>query len=355
MITIAYGVDIAKLTYDVLAVSDILEYLTPKLKVAIKPNLITAHPASDGATTHPEVVEGIIVFLKEQGLDDIRVIESSAVGKSTKHAYKNCGYEKLSRKYGIPLIDLKTDKCTTKKSDGYSIDICDEALKTGFLINVPVLKAHSQTKMTCCMKNLKGCIPDKEKRRFHTLGIHKPVAALNAMLKPGYCVVDGVCGDLSFEEGGNPVVANRIIAGRNPLLVDSYCAELIGFGFDEIEYLSYGERIGIGERYSQNTKIVELNSGDKPVFEEKNNRIVNRYLSLIEEKSACSVCYSTLIYALHRLGGKTRAEDMIHIGQGFRGESGSGIGIGACTKGFECNVPGCPPKATDIISALKRR
>ena len=187
------------------------------------------------------------------------------------------------------------------------------------------------------------------------MGIHKPVVALNALLKPGYCVVDGVCGDLSFEEGGNPVTANRIIAGRNPLLVDSYCAELIGYKFDEIEYLTYGERIGIGERYTQDTKIVELNSQDKPVFEPKSNRTADRYRDLIEEKSACSVCYSALIYALHRLGGKTCAEGKIHIGQGFQGESGSGIGIGACTKGFECHVPGCPPKATDIISALTLR
>jgi len=29
--------------------------------------------------------------------------------------------------------------------------------------------------------------------------------------------VDGICGDLSFEEGGTPVEANRVIAGQNPL------------------------------------------------------------------------------------------------------------------------------------------
>jgi len=299
MITIAYGTDIVKTTYDVLTASDMGSYLTPNLKVAIKPNLINEHPASYGSTTHPEVVEGIIVFLKEYGLHDIRIIESSAVGESTKQAYKICGYKVLSDKYDIPLIDLKSDSFTTKKFDDYSLDIFDEALKTDFLINVPVLKAHSQTKLTCCMKNLKGCIPDSEKRRYHTLGIHKPLVALNALLKTSYCVVDGVCGDLSFEEGGSPVVANRIIAGKNPLLVDSYCAELIGYRFDEIEYLTYGERIGIGERYSKDTKIIELNVEDKPVFEAKSSRTANSYQDLIDENSACSVCYSSLIYALH--------------------------------------------------------
>ena len=185
------------------------------------------------------------------------------------------------------------------------------------------------------------------------MGIHRPVAGLNALLRPGYNVVDGVCGDLSFEEGGSPVAAGRIIAGRNPLLVDSWCAELIGYSFNEIEYLTYGERIGIGERYTKDTKIVELNVGDKPAFESRSSRTADRYRDLIEEKAACSACYAALIYALHRLGGRTSAQGRIHIGQGFRGESGPGIGIGACTKGYECNVQGCPPKATDIISALK--
>ena len=184
------------------------------------------------------------------------------------------------------------------------------------------------------------------------MGIDKPVAVLNALLKTGYCVVDGICGDLSFEEGGNPVEANRIIAGRNPLTVDSYCAELIGYRPDEIEYLSYGKELGLGEYYSQNTKIIELNPQNKPIHTTSSNRAVDRYKSHIAEDAACSACYSSLIYALHRLGGKVKTEGKIHIGQGFKGESGDGIGIGNCTQGYAICVPGCPPKATDIIHVL---
>jgi len=227
MIVVAYGKDIVQNTYGALASSDIGFYLDANFAVAIKPNLVVPRPASDGATTHPEVVKGIILFLRDFGVKSIKIIESSWVGDSTKKAYIKCGYEELSRKYDVPLIDLKSDSCTKLKHGDYSISVCNEALKTDFLINVPVLKAHCQTGLTCCMKNLKGCIPDSEKRRFHTLGIHKPVAALNKLITTGYCVVDDICGDLSFEEGGNPVEADRIIAGRNPLTVDSYCAELI--------------------------------------------------------------------------------------------------------------------------------
>jgi len=353
MIVVTYGKDIVKNTYDTLKASDIDLYLNVNFNVAIKPNLVVSRSASDGATTHPEVVEGIILFLKDFGVKKIKIIESSWIGDSTKRAYKNCGYEEISRKYNVPLIDLKSDKYTSIKYSNYAIEICDEALKTDFLINVPVLKAHCQTRFTGCMKNLKGCISDNEKRKFHTLGLHRPIAELNMLVKTGYCVVDGICGDLSFEEGGNPVETNRIIAGQNPLLVDSYCAELIGYRPDDIEYLSYGKKLGVGEYYSQDTKIIELNFENKPVHEIKSSRTAEKYRNNIQEDSACSACYSSLIYALHRTGGKINGAWKIHIGQGFKNKTGEGIGIGNCTKGFTKCVTGCPPKATDIIDMLR--
>ena len=352
MIVVSYGAEIVKNTYDTLAASDISLYLDAGMDVSVKPNLVVPCPAFDGATTHPEVVEGIILFLRDFGVKGIKIIESSWVGDSTKRAYKYCGYEELSRRFSVPLIDLKSDGYSTYRYAEYDIAICDEAMKAGFLINVPVLKAHCQTRFTCCMKNLKGCIPDAEKRRFHTFGIHKPVAALNMLLKTGYCVVDGICGDLTMEEGGNPVPSNRIIAGRDPLMLDSYCAELIGYRPDEIGYISYGREIGVGEYFSRETRLVELNSQNKPVLDAKSNRVSDKYRRLIDEDAACSACYSSLVYALHRLKGSRRAGGKIHIGQGFAGKSGDGLGVGNCTRGFARCVPGCPPKATDIIAAL---
>ena len=353
MIVLTYGAEISKNAYETLAASDVLSYLDSVMAVSIKPNLVVPGPASNGAVTHPEVVEGIILFLKDHGVKSIKIIESSWVGDSTKDAFKYSGFRDLANRHGIALIDLKSDSFTVVKHEKYDIAICDEALRTDFLLNVPVLKAHCQTRLTCCMKNLKGCIPDKEKRRFHSLGIHKPVAVLNALLKTGYNVVDGICGDLSFEEGGNPVVSNRIIAGRNPLLIDSFCAELIGYRPEEIGYISYGRELGVGEYFSAETKLVERGAGAKPARDLRAGGISEKYSNYINEDAACSSCYSSLVYALHRLGGAPHVSGRIHIGQGFAGKNGSGVGVGDCACGFEKCVPGCPPKATDIIEALR--
>ncbi|MCL2184968.1 MAG: DUF362 domain-containing protein [Treponema sp.] len=351
MITINYGKDYTKTTSDTLAASDIKIYLQKDFSVSIKPNLVVERPASGGATTHPEVIEGIILFLKDFGIKNIKIIENSACGHNTKMAFKACGYEILHKKYGVALIDLKDDNFISLKHDGIDYKISELALKSDFLINVPVLKAHCQTKMTCCMKNLKGCMPQSEMRRFHALGLNKPIAGLNFLLKTHFCVADGICGDLSFEEGGTPVEANRIITGQNPLFVDSYCAQLIGYNPDDIGYLSYGKKLGIGEYFSQKTKVTELNADQKPVCQIKSDRIADKYRSLIEEDCACSVCYASLIFALHRKGGIISGKK-ICIGQGFKGKSGGCLGIGNCTKGFKKYVKGCPPKAADILAFL---
>jgi len=352
MLTVNYGKDYIKTTYDTLAASDINQHLQKNISVCIKPNLVVERPASGGATTHPEVIEGIIQFLKDYGVKDIKIIENSACGHSTKLAFRACGYEALQKKYGATLKDLKDDNFISLEHEGIDFMISETALKSDFLINVPVLKAHCQTRLTCCMKNLKGCMPQSEMRRFHALGLHKPIAGLNVLLKTHYCVIDGICGDLSFEEGGTPVEANRIIACSNPLLADSYCAGLIGYNPDDIGYLKYAKQYGAGEYYSNKTKVVELNAEQKPVCEQKSNRIADKYRSLIEEDCACSVCYAALIFALHRKGASLRGKK-ICIGQGFKGNNNAvNIGIGNCTQGFKNYVKGCPPKAVDILGML---
>ncbi|MCL1988607.1 MAG: DUF362 domain-containing protein [Firmicutes bacterium] len=351
MIFVNYGLDWAKATYNLLVASDITDYLKLGMSVALKPNLVNVTHPSEGATTHPEVLEGIIQFLQEFGIKKIKIMESGAIGNNTKKAYKVAGYEYLTQKYGVPLVDLKNAPTKTLQHSGLNIPIAEEALNAEFLIDVPVLKAHCQTKLTCCLKNLKGCLPESEMRRFHTLGLHKPIAALAALLPVHYCVVDGICGDLSFEEGGTPVEANRIIAARNPLLVDSFCAGLIGYQPEEIGYLSLAKEHGIGEFFSENTQVVQLNTTDKP--QQKSERISERYRkSNIVEKDACSVCYSALVFALHRAGGTNKN---ICIGQAFKGEKNSNaLGIGNCTANFDNFVKGCPPKAVDILEYIKK-
>ena len=65
---------------------------------------------------------------------------------------------------------MQKDKGIERDCRGMKLNVCERAANIDFLINVPVLKGHCQTKITCALKNMKGLIPNKEKRRFHSLG-----------------------------------------------------------------------------------------------------------------------------------------------------------------------------------------
>jgi len=350
-IYINYGTNLQVMTYELMKEADIAAGLRPDMRIGIKPNLVVSRPADEGATTHPEIVEGIIQYLRDAGVYNICILEGAWVGDSTQQAFRKCGYTYLADKYNVELIDTKRDRAIAKESKGLLINVCESAVSVDYLINVPVLKGHCQTGMTCCLKNLKGCIPDSEKRRFHTLGLHKPIAALNAILRPSLHIVDSVCGDLSFEEGGHPVTANRIILGFDPVLLDSFGAQLIGYRPDDITHLRMARDYGLGKYISDDTEIVELNVNIRPVADMKHKSAVARLSRYIDEDSACSACYASLIYALDKVG-KIKV-DRIKIGQGFKGKKLSGFGVGMCTSGCDRYVKGCPPKASDIIEMLE--
>ncbi|UNC93843.1 DUF362 domain-containing protein [Candidatus Contubernalis alkalaceticus] len=343
-------------------VRELLESMSPEKEwnkdalIALKPNLVVSKPSDSGATTSPQVTRGVIEHLIEKGFNNLVIMESSWVGDSTMKAFKVCGYEKLAREYNIDLIDMKKDKAIKKKGKNLTISLCEMVLEIDYLINLPVLKSHCQTRLTCALKNLKGLIPDKEKRRFHDLGLHKPIAELNSLVKTDLIIVDAVIGDLTHEEGGNPVEMGRIIGGTDPVLVDSYSAELIGVEVEEIPYISMSNQMGIGKLFNNDTVVKEYRLDNYPQITLKPSPRVRRLAEHIEEGGACSPCYGALIHALSRLEERGALEKIpvkIFIGRKYKDIESSSLGIGMCTAKFNRNVSGCPPKARDIVKYLE--
>ena len=351
-ILITYGEDITAMAVRLAQEANLAELIGDKnKKIGLKPNLVNAKPASMGSTTHPEIAEGLITYLKQNGFNNIVILEGSCLGASTVDTFSACGYKKLAAKTGVRLIDTKTDKSRVCDCKGMKIEICESALALDFMINLPVMKGHCQTKITCALKNNKGVIPDREKRRFHTIGLDKPIAHLNAVVRNDFIVVDGICGDMDFEEGGNPLYYGRMLAARDPVLCDTWAAVQMGLNPGEIPYIGIAEKLGIGSANLSAAKIRELNKAQKnaPVQTGK----VRQYAPYIDENNSCSACYASLINALFRLEQNklSRLKNKISVGQGFKGRKGE-IGIGQCCSGFKQSCRGCPPSGSDILELL---
>ncbi|MCL2007869.1 MAG: DUF362 domain-containing protein [Treponema sp.] len=360
-ILLIYGYDPVKMAEKIAEAAGLSDLIGDRKKrIGLKPNLVVSRPALEGATTHPEIAHGIINYLKKNGFDNIVILEGSWVGDSTAKAFSACGYTSLAKKLGIELIDTQKDEYQTIDCKGLDIEICQSALDLDFMINLPVFKGHCQTLLTCALKNNKGLISNNEKRRFHSLGLDKPIAHLNTAIRSDFIIVDGICGDLDFEEGGNPVFGHRLFAARDPVLCDAWAADLMGYDAIEIPYISLAEKLGVGSKGPP--VVIELNKCSDALLRDDDNHVpyslkssrkVKLLSGFIHEEGACSACYSSLVFALSRLG-RTEREDLgrISIGQEFRGVKDR-LGVGQCTEEFDHFCPGCPPTGMDVLTFLR--
>lgn len=359
-----YGTDYKEMTKRLLEEADLKARLPEKDKcIGIKPNLVAPTPAECGATTHPEIVAGIIEYLQERGYYNIMLTEGSWVGDKTSESIEVCGYDRLIETYGVAFRDAQKEQRFEKDCAGLMLNLCQCVQEIDFLINVPVLKGHCQTKITCALKNVKGLIPNKEKRRFHALGLHKPIAHLNAGLHQDFVVVDHICGDLDFEDGGNPVVRNCIMAACDPVLVDAYVCRLLHYETDDVPYIRLAEQLGVGSADLEQAEIYEcarneqlewkcVSKTEQPL---PKSRKVVELCDAVEEVESCSACYGYLIPALERLkeeGLLEKLDTRICIGQGYQGRTGK-LGIGRCTSDFAYNLKGCPPTDHQIYEFLR--
>lgn len=347
-----FGRDAHAMTLALLEASHAADAIPAGADVALKPNLVVAAAPEGGATTHAGVLSGCIEYLFDHGFRTVSVMEGSWVGDRTGRAMRAAGYDRVCERYGVPFYDLKGDETRSVDTPFGPIEICRRALDAGFLINLPVLKGHCQTVMTCALKNCKGCLPDREKRRFHSAGLMKPIAALACALRPDLTVVDSICGDLDFEEGGNPVQTDRMFLGTDPVQLDAYGCRLMGLRVEDVPYIGWAERWGGGTTHFREEELIRLNEPAPGGRDARPGGKVAALTKGVRADGACSACYAGLVRALHTVGNQTGRP--IAIGQGWQGKTFDGVGVGRCCCGADLPIPGCPPTAEEIARVIGR-
>jgi uncharacterized protein (DUF362 family) len=360
------------------------ERLRPDSKVLLKPNIAWAGRASRsspkfGTVTTARVAEDLIRLLREYGCRDICIGEGTVLnrelGSNTSGGYRLSGMERVARQYGVRLIDFHQEPFTAVELDGVEIRISAVALESDFLINIPVLKTHSQTKVSLGLKNLKGCLDMRSRMEFHRRDLDRFIARLNTRVRPQLTVIDGIyameCGPDFL---GTAHRTNLIIAGRDSFLCDLVGSMILGIEPSSVGYLAEFASI---EKRSMDRDSVEvrgeriedvmLNLGWQRDFGEIMRQVSVKGLKFQDGgKSYCSGCLAPLESVLVAYSKDNPGVDLGGVEICFGGQvrpdkrSRKVFLVGNCSiqanRDFEgaVRIKGCPIGVRDAFYAFTR-
>ena len=296
----------------------------------------------------------MLEYLQENGFRDLRVIEGSWVGSRTSEAVQTSGLLDVCRQYRVPFIDLQKDASASYDAKGMQIKVCNEAMRPGFLINMPVLKGHGQTLITCALKNAKGLIPNSEKAPLPRARLHAPIAHLNALIHWDFILVDNICGDLTLRKAAT----RSKWTGSSPARIRCSATASSAGPWDISRRTSptsrWRRRSASAAQIFLPRRSPRSTNRHRPSQTSGRRVACRRWAGMSARMQPAAPATGLLLYALNKLEadyGRLTFDDTICIGQNYRGKTGS-LGIGSCTQGFACSLKGCPPSAAEIYDFL---
>src|SRR3989344_1997573 len=210
-------------------------------KIVIKPNVNEFQESGSGANTSSAVIDSLVSLLIKKS-PNITIAEGTSIIGNALANFRKAGYYDISKKYGIELIDLNKGKFRNVKIPNAKVlknaRISETILGANKIINVPVLKTHVLTTITCALKNMKGCLHPNDKLKCHTIGLDEAIVDYNRILKPYLVIVDATTAmQGSGPHSGEKIRLDRIFAGTNSLAIDYAIAKCAGIPINKINHL----------------------------------------------------------------------------------------------------------------------
>lgn len=248
--------------------------------ILIKTNACFYWNSSTGQTTDLRVISGIIDWLRERYGQDvsIRIGEADASVMKVNHAFEVLSYGELAQQQHVELINLSHgEKVEQEVSVGkrkITLSFSKTVLGSDMLVNVPKLKSHPITSMTCCLKNVYGMIYEPYKWQYHTY-LDQAIVAANKIARADLNVVDGVVAN-----GKHPFRLGALLAGTDPVAVDAVAARIMGYEPSDISHVALAEKERVGVSNGV-TVVGEDIEGFRRVFPKRNVSLERRYIPLL--------------------------------------------------------------------------
>jgi uncharacterized protein (DUF362 family) len=221
-------------------------------KVLVKPNIGWDVIPELAANTNPVLLKRIIDHCFRAGAKEVYVFDHTC--DNWVNCYKNSGLEKTARSAGAKVVPANTENYYQQVDipGGVklkSAKVHELLLETDVFINVPVLKDHNSTRMTCCLKNMMGVVWDRG--FWHSNNLNQCIADYALFeKKPALNIID--CYNVMVKHGPQGVSKEDIVQMKSQIITtdwvagDAAAAKMLGVEIEKIEYIPMAHKMGLG-------------------------------------------------------------------------------------------------------------
>ena len=227
--------------------------LRPSGRTLCKPNLVAAGPLFANAYTRPEVMEGVLLALKDRdaGMTDLVVGERCGITIPTRYVFEHAGYDAMLARVGVKrsLFEEEVQVEIPLTHQGRlrdSLFTPEPVAKADFFVNVPKFKSHPWTTVTFSMKNYIGIQDDRHRLIDHDHRLNEKVADLQYVVQPKLIVIDAIVAGEGRMLTPVPRALKLLVIGNNQPAIDAVCCQLIGVDPRTVEHINLASQRGFG-------------------------------------------------------------------------------------------------------------
>jgi uncharacterized protein (DUF362 family) len=243
-------------------------------KVFVKVNLISSEFVP-GQCTSPLVLDEVLRELTGKGYDVTFGDADLAAARQCDKAARVWGHRRLAEKYGVHFQNLSKETLIKVDVNGQvfrNLDIPRCVLDADHIINLPVIKTHCLTGLTCALKHFWGVVP-RVRHQYH-LVVNDAIADITSFLKNKitYNVADGTIGmEGNAPRTGKSKVCNVIMASSDPVALDAAVAEYMCIPLPEHVVAAAKREVGFidyvikGDEFKPD-RFLPPDSNRQPVF-----------------------------------------------------------------------------------------
>lgn len=232
------------------ALGGMRKFIRKEQTVVVKPNIAWIANPEGAADTNPILVKRIIEQCFGAGASRVYVFDHTC--DDSNITYNVSGIEKAAREANATVVQANKESYfqevrvpgahTLKQTKVHEL-----ILESDVFINVPILKNHGSTRMTCALKNLMGVVWDRH--YYHRTDLNRCIAEFPLYRKPDLTIVDAynILTDGPRAKSLEHVINKKMqLISKDMVALDVAASKILGEEEGNITYIKIASDLGLG-------------------------------------------------------------------------------------------------------------